>query len=216
MLKKRIVPTILLKGNRCVKGVNFTNFRDVGDPVTVARVYDAQKADELVFLDIEANSQRGTEEEQRNLLYDIIKETASECFMPLCVGGGIRTIEEIRKLFQSGADKVSLNTTAVENPELVREAARLFGSANILVSIDVKKTDKFEHEVFTHSGQKAAGLDAVEWAKKAEELGAGELLITSIDREGTRSGYDLALIRKITSIVQIPVVASGGVGSLKD
>ncbi len=210
MLKNRIIPIILLKGDRCIKGINFDNFRDVGNPITVARIYDAQKADELVFLDTEANGS------DRNILFKIIKETAGECFMPLCVGGGVRTIEDIQKLFQSGADKVSINTAAVENPELISQAAKKFGSANIVISIDVKKTEKWDYEVFTHSGKKATGINGLEWVKEAEKRGAGEILITSIDREGTRKGYDLELIQKITNTVKIPIIASGGVGNLKD
>ena len=210
MVKKRIIPIILLKEGRCVKGVNFKNFRDVGNPTTVARVYDAQKADELVFLDIMANH------EDRSTLFEVVRKTADECFMPLCVGGGVKSISDIRVLLKNGADKVSINTAAVENPTLVEEAVKIFGSSTILVSIDVKKTEKFGHEVFTHSGTVATGLNALDWAKQVERLGAGEILITSIDQEGTRNGYDLDLVKVIVNNVGIPVIASGGVGNLKD
>lgn len=208
-LKKRLIPTLLLRNGRMVKGVQFSDYRDVGHPVTTARIYDAQGADELVFLDITV-----PHEEQR-ALYEIISLVADECFMPLAVGGGVRRLEDFRKLLQVGADKVSINTAAVETPHLITEAARLFGSQCVVVSVDVKTSPAHRWEVFTHSGQKATGLDGVEWAKKAASLGAGEILLTSIDHEGTRKGYDLDLIRAVSEAVGIPVIAHGGAGELQ-
>ncbi len=210
MVKIRIIPSILLKEGRCVKGKNFTDFKDVGHPVTVAKVYDAQGADELIFLDICANT------EKRDLLFEIVRNTAEQCFMPLCVGGGINSVEDISELLKSGADKVSINTAAVKNPQLIKEASEKFGSSTIIISIDVKQTKDFEHEVFINSAKTPSGINVFDWAKQVEELGAGEILITSIDREGTRQGYDLQLIKKISEMVSIPVIASGGVGTLKD
>lgn len=208
-LKKRLIPVLLLSQGRMVKGVRFTAFKDVGHPVTTAKIYDAQGADELVFLDIAASA------EKRETLYDVVSRAADECFMPLTVGGGVRTLEDFRKLLLAGADKVSINTAAVETPALITEAAKVFGSQCVVVSIDAKKTERHDFEVFTHAGAKATGLDALSWAKQAASLGAGELLLTSIDREGTRTGYDLELVRAVSSAVPIPVIASGGVGALE-
>lgn len=209
MLKKRIIPCLLLKDGRCVKGVNFKDHRDVGHPVTNAKIYDAQGADELIFLDITANL------EKRNILIDIVTQTADECFMPLTVGGGIRNIEDIHQLLRAGADKVSINTVVLEKPEFITEAAHKFGKQCIVVAIDYKTNNK-KQEVFTHSGTKATGLNPVEWAKKVAELGAGEILLTNIDQEGTRTGYDIEIIKKVAEQVNIPVIASGGVGTLED
>lgn len=210
MLKKRIIPCLLLKNGRCVKGINFSNHRDVGYPVTNAKIYDAQGADELIFLDITASK------EKRDILLDIVAKTADECFMPLTVGGGIRTLEDIEKLLRAGADKVAINTIAVENPKFITWAARKYGKQCIVVSVDYKANQKGENEVYTHSGMKSAFIHPLNWAKKVSELGAGEILLTSIDKEGTRSGYDINIIRKISDEVDIPVIASGGVGSLED
>ncbi|MFH1394333.1 MAG: glycosyl amidation-associated protein WbuZ [Candidatus Micrarchaeota archaeon] len=209
MLKARIIPSLLLKEGRCVKGVQFCDFRDTGNPVTAAKIYDAQGADELLFLDITASL------EKRSVLFDVISRTAAECFMPLCVGGGIRSIEDIRKLLLAGADKVSINTIALENPDFINEAAEIFGNQCIVVSIDARKHDG-RYEVFSHCGTKPTRHEPVEWAKEAVAKGAGELLVTSIDREGTRKGYDLDLIRSVADAVDVPVIASGGVGSLRD
>ena len=210
MLKVRLIPSLLLREGRCVKGVNFTDFRDTGNPVTAAKIYDAQGADELLFLDITAST------EKRNILFDIVARTADECFMPLCVGGGIRTIDDIRKLLVVGADKVSINTAAVDKPEFINEAAEVFGNQCIVVATDVKRHENGEYEVYTNCGTKATGLNPMEWAVESVKQGAGELLLTSIDLEGTRKGYDLGLIRKISDSVEVPVIASGGVGSLQD
>ncbi|MBU0591113.1 MAG: glycosyl amidation-associated protein WbuZ [archaeon] len=212
MLKVRIIPSLLLKEGRCVKGVRFTSFRDTGNPVTAARIYDAQGADELLFIDILASK------ENRKTLFDIISRTAEECFMPLCVGGGIKDTDDIRKLLLAGADKVSINTAAIENPKFINDAAEIFGNQCIVVAIDVKRNDSNEDKygVFSHCGTKQTGLDPVEWAKQAVEQGAGEILLTSIDQEGTRTGYDLDLIKSVADAVEVPVIASGGVGSLQD
>ena len=209
MLKKRLIPCLLLRNGRCVKGVQFGNFRDTGHPISNARIYDSQGADELIFLDITATS------ENRPPLLEIIGKAAEECFMPLCAGGGVRSTDDIRQLLLAGADKVAINTAAVENPGLITEGAEMFGSQCIVVSIDTRKING-KYEVFTRSGAMAAGLSAVDWAKKAAELGAGELLVTSIDREGTRSGYDLELTRAIADAVDVPVIASGGAGTVQD
>jgi len=209
MIKKRIIPCLLLKGGRCVKGVNFNNYRDVGYPVTNAKIYDAQGADELIFLDITAS------QEEREILIDIVAKTADECFMPLTVGGGIKTIADIGELLKVGADKISINTTAFEKPEFITEAAKKYGKQCIVVSIDYKLNNGLL-EVFTHGGTKSTGTDPLNWAIKATEMGAGEILLTSIDREGKRNGYDLETIRKISDSVDIPVIASGGAGSLED
>ena len=212
MLKARIIPCLDVKDGRVVKGVNFVGLRDAGDPVEQAKVYDAAGADELTFLDITASH------EDRGILLDAVRRTAEACFMPLTVGGGVRTLEDIRQLLLAGADKVSINTAAVKTPEFVREAAEKFGDQCIVVALDAKATDNPEiesgFEIFTHGGRNATGLDAVAWARKMEQLGAGELLLTSMDRDGTRVGYDLPLTRAIVDAVGIPVIASGGVGAL--
>jgi cyclase len=209
LLKTRLIPKLLLKNGRNVKGVRFINLRDVGHPVTNARIYDAQGADELLFLDITATT------ENRSILYDIISRTAEEVFMPFCVGGGIRTTNDIRRLLLAGADKVSLNTAAVEEPQFVEEAATSFGAQCIVVSIDFRRVDD-RCEVFTHGGTRSTGLDVRAHAKRMEGLGAGEILLTSIDRDGTMSGYDLEATRCIANELRIPVIASGGAGSLQD
>lgn len=208
MLAKRIIPCLDVKEGRVVKGVNFVNLVDAGDPVENAKVYDEELADELVFLDITASY------EKRFIMIDVVKKVAEEVFMPFTVGGGIRTLEDIRALLVAGADKVSINTAAVKNPELVREAAKAFGSQCIVVAIDAKRKGK-SWEVYIHGGRTPTGIDAVEWAKKVEELGAGEILLTSMDRDGTKMGYDLELTRTISEAVSIPVIASGGAGNLE-
>ena len=210
MLAKRIIPCLDVTGGRVVKGVNFTELRDAGDPVEIARRYDAQGADEITFLDITASS------DGRDLILPIIEAVASTVFIPLTVGGGVRKVEDVRRLLNAGADKVSMNTSAVTNPQLVFDAAQKHGSQCIVVAIDAKETRPGKWEVFTHGGRNATGLDAVEWARKMESLGAGELLLTSMDRDGTRIGFDLGLTRAVSDAVGIPVIASGGVGGLKD
>lgn len=212
-LAKRIIPCLDVNSGRVVKGVNFVSLRDAGDPVEIARRYNEQGADELVFLDITASS------DNRDLILQVIEEVAAQVFIPLTVGGGVRKIEDIRRLLNAGADKVSINTSAVLNPQLVEEAASHYGSQCIVVAIDAKRVINDKHnnprwEVFTHGGRKATGLDTIEWAKKMQSLGAGELLLTSMDRDGTRHGFDLALIRTISDAIDVPVIASGGVGSL--
>jgi cyclase len=209
VLKKRLIPCILLLEGRCVKGRNFRDFRDTGNPLTVARVYDAQGADELIFLDIRASAL------EREITLDIVRQTAEECFMPLCVGGGVRDVGDFRRLLQNGADKVSVNTAAVERPELITEAALRFGDQCVVLSIDVRGSSP-DWNVFTYAGARATGLNPVEWAARAVELGAGEILITSIDREGTMSGYDLELVRAVADEVDVPVIAHGGCGDLDD
>ncbi len=208
MLKARIIPCLDVKDGRVVKGVNFVGLRDAGDPVEQARLYDKAGADELCFLDITASH------EKRDIMLDVVSQTAEECFMPLTVGGGIRTLEDIRSLLLAGADKVSINTTAVTNPEFVKQASEKFGSQCIVVAIDAKQVAPGKYEIFTHGGRKETGLDAVEWAQKMERYGAGELLLTSMDRDGTKQGYNLPLTRAIADAVRIPVIASGGVGNL--
>ena len=208
MLKTRIIPKLLLKNGRNVKGTRFTALRDVGHPVTNARIYDAQGADELLFLDITASA------ENRGLLCDIITQTAREVFMPFCVGGGIKSVADIRTLLLSGADKVAINTAAVTTPALIEEGARLFGAQCIVVSIDFKHHGQ-RCEVYTHGGTVPTGLDVLEHARRVVELGAGELLLTSIERDGTMEGYDLSLTRLVTDAVRVPVIASGGAGSLQ-
>ena len=208
MLKIRVIPCLDVKDGRVVKGVNFVDLVDAGDPVEQAKVYDAEGADELTFLDITASA------ENRDTLYDVVRRTAEQCFMPLTVGGGVRTVEDIRKLLLAGADKASINTAAVARPELVREAAEKFGSQCIVVAIDAKQAGAGKWEVFTHGGRRATGVDAVEWAKRMAAEGAGEILLTSMDRDGTQRGFDIALTRAIADAVPIPVIASGGVGAL--
>jgi cyclase len=214
MLKVRIIPCLDVKDGRVVKGINFEQLRDAGDPVEQAMVYDAAGADELCFLDITASH------ENRSTILDVVRRTADVCFMPLTVGGGVRTLEDIRALLLAGADKVSINTEAVRRPEFVREAAEKFGSQCIVAAIDAKQgTHAHNHppfEVFTHGGRNATGIDAVSHAMKLVEFGAGEILLTSMDRDGTRAGYDIALTRAIADAVPVPVIASGGVGKLED
>jgi len=213
-LKIRLIPCLDVKDGRVVKGVKFVDLRDAGDPVEAAKAYDAAGADELCFLDITASH------EDRGILLDVVRRTAEACFMPLTVGGGVRAVEDIRKLLLAGADKVSINTAAVANPEFVREAAEKFGSQCVVVAVDAKKVsgpgERDRWEIFTHGGRKATGIDTVAFAGKAAARGAGELLVTSMDRDGTKSGYDIALVRSIADAVPIPVIASGGVGDLDD
>ncbi len=211
MLAKRIIPCLDVKDGRVVKGVNFVNLRDAGDPVEAAQVYDKQGADELVFLDITASH------EKRGIIIDVVHRTAQRIFMPLTVGGGINSTDEIRELLRAGADKVSINTAAVRRPDFVREAAEMFGSQCIVVAIDAKRRPEPAQgwEVFTHGGRTPTGLDAIAWAAQVEALGAGEILLTSMDRDGTQAGYDIALTRCIADTVHIPVIASGGVGNLE-
>jgi imidazole glycerol-phosphate synthase subunit HisF len=208
MLKVRIIPCLDVKDGRVVKGVNFVGLRDAGDPVEQARLYDREGADELAFLDITASH------ENRDTLYDAVKATAEQCFMPLTVGGGVRVIEDIRKLLLAGADKASINTAAVKRPEFVQEAATKFGSQCIVVAIDAKCVAPGRFEVFTHGGRNATGIEAVGWAQRMVDHGAGEILLTSMDRDGTRQGFDLALTRAVSDAVSVPVIASGGVGTL--
>jgi cyclase len=207
-LKVRVIPCLDVKDGRVVKGVNFVNLRDAGDPVEQAAVYDAAGADELTFLDITASS------DARDTLYDVVARTAERCFMPLTVGGGVRVVEDVRKLLLAGADKASINTAAVNRPEFVREAAEKFGSQCVVVAIDARNVAPGKWEVFTHGGRNATGLDAVEWARRMAAYGAGEILLTSMDRDGTEKGFDLDLTRAVADAVSIPVVASGGVGNL--
>lgn len=206
MLAKRIIPCLDVAGGRVVKGINFLNLKDAGDPVEQAYIYFSEGADEIVFLDITASV------EKRKTILEVAKNTAERIFIPFTVGGGIKTLEDIRLLLKYGADKVSINTSAVENPSLVKEAAEEFGSQCIVVAIDAKKEGE-TWQVYIYGGRKPAGLDAVEWAKKVADLGAGEILLTSIDKDGTKDGYDLELTKKISSSVDIPVIASGGAGS---
>ena len=208
-LAKRIIPCLDVTAGRVVKGVKFVGLRDAGDPVEIARRYDEQGADELTFLDITASS------DQRDLILHIIEAVAAQVFIPLTVGGGVRKVEDIRRLLNAGADKVSINTSAVQNPQLVADAAAKFGSQCIVVAIDAKQIGENRWEVFTHGGRTATGLDAVEWARKMEQLGAGEILLTSMDRDGTKNGFDLGITRAITDALNVPVIASGGVGNLQ-
>jgi cyclase len=209
MLTKRIIPCLDVKGGRVVKGVSFADLRDAGDPVEAAAVYDREGADELCFLDITASY------ENRKTILDVVERTAERVFMPVTVGGGVRTLDDIRALLNAGADKVSINTAAVERPEFVREAAQRFGTQCIVVAIDAKRGAALGHwEVFTHGGRKPTGLDVIDWAKKMEQAGAGEILLTSMDQDGRQSGYDLDLTAAVSERVSIPVIASGGVGTL--
>jgi cyclase len=210
MLKARIIPCLDVKDGRVVKGVNFVDLRDAGDPVEQAAVYDAAGADELCFLDITASH------EDRGTILDIAHRTAERCFMPLTVGGGVRSLDDIRALLLAGADKVSINTAAVKNPDLVRQAAEKFGSQCVVVAIDAKAVGQERWEIFTHGGRTPTGIDAVAFARQVCTLGAGEILLTSMDRDGARTGYDLALTRTVADAVPAPVIASGGVGSLDD
>ncbi len=208
MLAKRIIPCLDVKAGRVVKGVGFVNLKDAGDPVEAARAYDTEGADELCFLDITASF------EERKILLDVVGRTAEQAFMPLTVGGGVRTLDDIRDLLKAGADKVSINTAAVQRPEFVRQAAERFGTQCIVVAIDAKRTgDRWE--VFTHGGRTPSGRDAVEWARTMESYGAGEILLTSMDRDGTKAGYDLALTAAVSEAVGLPVIASGGAGTLE-
>lgn len=210
MLTKRIIPCLDVKDGRVVKGVSFVDLRDAGDPVEVAAVYDREGADELCFLDITASH------ENRKTIIDVVERTAAKVFMPVTVGGGVRTLDDIRNLLNAGADKVSINTAAVERPEFVKEAAERFGTQCIVVAIDAKRgAGAGQWEVFTHGGRKPTGLDAVEWAKRMERSGAGEILLTSMDQDGQQSGYDLGLTAAVSRRVSIPVIASGGVGTLE-
>ncbi len=209
-LAKRIIPCLDVTAGRVVKGVNFVELRDAGDPVEIARRYDEQGADEITFLDITASS------DDRDLILHIIEDVASQVFIPLTVGGGVRVVDDVRRLLNAGADKVSINTSAVTNPQLVADAAGKYGSQCIVVAIDAKRSAAGHWEVFTHGGRKATGLDAVEWACKMQALGAGEILLTSMDRDGTKVGFDLPLTRAVSDAVSIPVIASGGVGGLQD
>ena len=225
MLAKRVIPCLDVKDGRVVKGVQFVNLRDAGDPVAAAMAYDAQGADELVFLDITASH------ENRDIMLDVVARTAEGIYMPLTVGGGIRSIEDVRRLLRAGADKVSLNTAALERPELIREAAERFGSQCIVVAIDARRSQElprtghpridpspapsFQYQVYTHGGRRPTGRDALQWAREATGLGAGEILLTSMDRDGTKDGYDLELTRAISTGVDVPVIASGGAGSLE-
>ncbi len=208
MLKTRVIPCLDVKDGRVVKGVQFVNLRDAGDPVEAARAYDAAGADELCFLDITASHER------RGILLDVVRRTAEACFMPLTVGGGVRTIDDIRTLLLAGADKVSINTAVVERREIVREAAHKFGSQLVVVAIDARRAGADRFEVFIHGGRTATGLDAVSYAREVVALGAGEILLTSMDRDGTKEGYDLQLTRAVADAVSVPVIASGGVGTL--
>jgi imidazole glycerol-phosphate synthase subunit HisF len=212
MFKVRVIPCLDVKDGRVVKGVNFVNLRDAGDPVEAAIAYDAAGADELCFLDITASH------ENRGIILDVVRRTAEACFMPLTVGGGVRNVDDIRKLLQSGADKVSINTAAVTRREFVKEAAEKFGDQCIVVAIDAKKVSKAGEperwEIFTHGGRNPTGLDAVNYAREVVALGAGEILLTSMDRDGTRAGFDIALTRAVADSVSVPVIASGGVGNL--
>ncbi|HTY68132.1 MAG TPA: imidazole glycerol phosphate synthase subunit HisF [Alphaproteobacteria bacterium] len=210
MLKTRIIPCLDVKNGRVVKGVNFVNLVDAGDPVEAARVYDREGADELCFLDITASV------ENRDTIFSVVARTAEQCFMPLTVGGGVRTVEDVRKLLLAGTDKVSINTEAVRRPEIVREAAEKFGSQCITVAIDAKRNASGGFEVFTHGGRNPTGIDAVAWARRMAELGCGEILLTSMDRDGTKAGFDLELTRAVADAVPVPVIASGGVGKLED
>jgi len=207
MLKNRIIPCLDVKNGRVVKGINFVDLKDAGDPVEQAKIYSDGGADEICFLDITASN------ENRETIYDVVKKTSKKCFVPLTVGGGVRSIEDINKLLNCGADKVSINTAAVKNPNVIIESSKKFGSQCIVVAIDAKKNNE-KWEVFTHGGRNKTGIDALDFAKKMEDCGAGELLVTSMDRDGTQVGYDIDLMSKISTTVNIPIIASGGVGNL--
>ena len=209
MLAKRIIPCLDVNAGRVVKGINFVELRDAGDPVEIARRYDEQGADELTFLDITASS------DERDIILHVIEQVAEQVFIPLTVGGGVRAVEDVRRLLNAGADKVSMNTAAVNNPQLVFDASDKVGSQCIVVAIDAKQTGPEKWEVFTHGGRKNVGLDVVEWAKQIAALGAGEILLTSMDRDGAKNGFDLELTRRVSEAVSIPVIASGGVGNLQ-
>ncbi|MFM9161545.1 MAG: imidazole glycerol phosphate synthase subunit HisF [Methylocystis sp.] len=209
MLKARVIPCLDVQEGRVVKGVNFVDLRDAGDPVECAMAYDAAGADELCFLDITASH------ENRGILLDVVSRTAEACFMPLTVGGGIRTLEDIRQLLLAGADKASINSAAVSNPDFVREAAEKFGSQCVVVAIDAKRVQPGVWEIFTHGGRRSTGINAIEFAQKVTNLGAGEILLTSMDRDGTKTGFDLELTRSVADAVAVPVIASGGVGNLE-
>jgi cyclase len=209
MLTKRIIPCLDVTAGRVVKGIHFVDLKDAGDPVETARYYEQQGADEICFLDITASS------DGRAILLDMVRRTAEEVFMPLTVGGGVRSVEDVQTLLLAGADKVSINTAAITNPELVQTASRAYGSSTIVVAIDAKRSEDHRWRVYSHGGRKPTGIDVVTWAKKMEEAGAGEILLTSMDRDGTNAGYDLALTRAVTEAVHIPVIASGGAGSLE-
>ncbi len=209
MLTKRIIPCLDVKDGRVVKGINFVKLRDAGDPVENAKIYEEQEADELTFLDITASCER------RGIILEVVKKTAEEVFMPITVGGGIKSLDDIRLLLKAGADKVSINTAAVKNPYFVEEAAKRFGSQCIVVAIDAKR-DGNSWEVYIYGGRTPTGIDALEWAKRVEDLGAGEILLTSMDRDGTEEGYDIELTRLVSDLVNIPVIASGGAGTLED
>ena len=209
MLAKRIIPCLDVNAGRVVKGINFVELRDAGDPVEIARRYDEQGADEITFLDITASS------DDRDIILHIIEAVAAQVFIPLTVGGGVRQVEDVRRLLNAGADKVSMNTAAVNNPQLVADASAKVGAQCIVVAVDAKQTSPGRWEVFTHGGRKNTGLNAIEWARQVESLGAGEILLTSMDRDGTKAGFDLALTRAVADAVGIPVIASGGVGTLQ-
>jgi cyclase len=211
-LAKRIIPCLDVTGGRVVKGVNFVGLRDAGDPIEVAKRYDGEGADEITFLDITASS------DERDLILNIVEAVASQVFIPLTVGGGVRSVEDVRRLLNAGADKVSINTAAVQNPQLVADASDRYGSQCIVVAVDAKRvpdSSPLAWEVFTHGGRRATGLDAVEWGRRMQALGAGEILLTSMDRDGTRQGFDLKLTRVFSDALEIPVIASGGVGNLQ-
>ncbi len=213
MLKTRVIPCLDVKEGRVVKGINFVDLKDAGDPVEQAKIYDKQGADELCFLDITASI------EKRDILFDIVNKTAKKCFMPLTVGGGVKKVEDVRKLLYSGADKVSINSSAIYEPQLIKNASNRFGKQCIVIAIDAKKTCKSScksgYEVFSHGGTKETNLDVVDWAKQCADFGAGEILLTSMDNDGTKKGFNIELTNKVTKSIKIPVIASGGVGELK-
>ena len=208
MLAKRIIPCLDVTAGRVVKGINFVELRDAGDPVEIARRYDEQGADELTFLDITASS------DDRDIILHVIEQVAAQVFIPLTVGGGVRRVEDVRRLLNAGADKISINTAAVQNPQLVADASGRYGAQCIVVAIDAKQTAPGRWSVFTHGGRNDTGIDAIEWARRVAALGAGEILLTSMDRDGTRNGFDLGLTRAVADAVSVPVIASGGVGNL--